>query len=100
MSLDHEFIAAQTKGSQKLWIMLHGLGDSIEGFRWLPEAMNLPDMNYLLVNAPDAYYGGFSWFNFGGDIVPGVQRSRAALGELLDTQRAKGFPTEQTILGG
>ena len=98
--LHHEFIPAAEKNSRALWIMLHGLGDSIEGFRWLPEAMRLPGMNYLLVNAPDEYYGGFSWFNFGGDILPGVVRSRKLLFELLDTQRAKGFATEQTILGG
>lgn len=98
--LDHEFIPAAEKNSRALWIMLHGLGDSIEGYRWLPEAMNLPWMNYLLVNAPDEYYGGYSWFDFGGDIAPGVLRSRKLLFELLDDRRAKGFPTAQTILGG
>jgi phospholipase/carboxylesterase len=98
--LHHEFIPALEKNSRALWIMLHGLGDSIEGYRWLPEAMRLPWMNYLLVNAPDEYYGGFSWFNFGGDIEPGVARSRKLLFELLDDQRAKGFAAERTILGG
>lgn len=98
--LDHEFIPAADKNSRALWIMLHGLGDSIEGYRWLPEAVNLPWMNYLLVNAPDEYYGGYSWFDFGGDIVPGVIRSRKLLMELLDAQRADGFETGQTILGG
>ncbi len=98
--LHHEFIPAAEKNSRALWVMLHGLGDSIEGYRWLPEAMRLPGMNYLLVNAPDEYYGGFSWFNFGGDILPGVERSRKLLFELLNAQRAKGFATEQTILGG
>jgi len=98
--LEHEFIPARETGSRRLWIMLHGLGDSIEGYRWLPEAMRLPWMNYLLVNAPDEYYGGYSWFDFAGDIVPGVQRSRKLLFELLDAQRAQRFPTEQTIFGG
>jgi phospholipase/carboxylesterase len=98
--LHHEFIPAAEKNSRALWIMLPGLGDSIEGYRWLPEAMGLPWMNYLLVNAPDQYYGGYSWFNLGGDILPGVVRSRKLLVKLLDAQRAKGFPTEQTILGG
>jgi len=98
--LDHVFIPAQEAGSRRLWIMLHGLGDSIEGYRWLPEAMRLPWMNYLLVNAPDPYYGGYSWFDFGSDIVPGVERSRKMLFQLLDARRAEGFPTEQTILGG
>lgn len=98
--LDHELIPAEQKDSKRLLIMLHGLGDSLEGYRWLPEAMNLPWLNYLLVNAPDDYYGGYAWFQFGGDIVPGVQRSRKLLFDLLDALRAKGFPTDQTTLGG
>lgn len=99
-ALHHEFIPAPEKTSRRLWIMLHGLGDSIEGYRWLGEAMALPGMNYLLVNAPDEYYGGYSWFDFAGDIVPGVERSRKLLFDLLDAQRAKGFPAEQIIFGG
>ncbi|HLP78036.1 MAG TPA: serine esterase [Candidatus Paceibacterota bacterium] len=98
-TLHHEFIPAR-ENSSRLWIMLHGLGDSIEGYRWLPEAMQLPWMNYLLVNAPDEYYGGFSWYDFAGDMIPGVVRSRKLLFELLDAQRGQGFPTEQTIFGG
>jgi phospholipase/carboxylesterase len=98
--LPHELIPAREKNSRRLMVMLHGLGDSIEGYRWLPEAMNLPWMNYLLVNAPDDYYGGYAWFDFGGDIVPGVQRSRKLLIQLLDAMQAKGFPAEQTTLGG
>jgi phospholipase/carboxylesterase len=98
--LDHELIPAAEKHSKRLMVMLHGLGDSIEGYRWLPEAMRFPWMNYLLVNAPDEYYGGYAWFEFGGDIVPGVQRSRTLLFELLDAMRARGFPTEQCTFGG
>jgi len=98
--LEHELIPATVKNSKRLLIMLHGLGDSIEGYRWMPEAMNFPWMNYLLVNAPDDYYGGYAWFEFGGNIVPGVQRSRNMLFELLDAMRAKGFPSEQTSFGG
>ena len=79
--------------------MLHGLGDSIEGYRWLPEAMNLPWLNYLLVNAPDEYYGGYAWFDL-NDIAPGVQRSRKLLFELLDDLNARGFPAEQITFGG
>lgn len=98
--LQYELIPAQEKNSRRLMVMLHGLGDSLEGFRWLPQALDLPWLNYLLVNAPDDYYGGFSWFDFAGDISPGVARSRELLVELLNEQRGKGFPTEQTTLGG
>lgn len=98
--LHSELIPATEPGSKHLFVMLHGLGDSIEGYRWFPEAMRLPWLNYLLVNAPDDYYGGYSWFDFQGDMLPGVYRSRKLLFELLDAQRAQGFPTEQTTLGG
>ena len=97
--LHSELIPAREKNSRRLMVMLHGLGDSIEGYRWLPEAMNLPWLNYLLVNAPDDYYGGYAWFDL-NDIVPGVQRSRKLLFELLDDLRARGFPAEQITFGG
>jgi phospholipase/carboxylesterase len=96
--LHSELVPAAEKSS-RLMVMLHGLGDSIEGYRWFPEAMNLPWLNYLFVNAPDEYYGGWSWFDL-NDIAPGVQRSRKLLFELLDDLREKGFPEEQITLGG
>ncbi len=99
-TLHSELIPARDASSRRLLIMLHGLGDSIAGFRWLPPALNLPWLNYLLVNAPDQYYGGYSWYDFIGDMSPGVQRSRKMLFELLDAQRLAGFPTDQIVLGG
>jgi phospholipase/carboxylesterase len=98
--LHSELIPAAEKNSRRLMIMLHGLGDSIEGFRWLPPALNLPWLNVLLVNAPDTYYGGFSWFDFPGDMAPGILRSRQLLFQLLDELRAKNFPSEQITLAG
>ena len=98
-TLHSEFIPAADKTSRCLMVMLHGLGDSIEGYRWLAEAMNLPWMNYLLVNAPDEHYGGFSWFDI-DNHPPGVLRSRKSLFQLLDDLRAKHFPAEQITLGG
>ena len=97
--LHSELISAHEKNSRRLMVMLHGLGDSIEGYRWLPEAMNLPWLNYLLVNAPDDYYGGYAWFDL-NDILPGVQRSRKLLFEVLDDLRTRGFPTEQITFAG
>ncbi len=98
--LDSILIDAPQKDSKKLMIMLHGLGDSSAGYEWMPGALNLPWLNYLLVNAPDDYYGGFSWYDFEADMVPGVVRSRKLLFELLDDRHAKGFASEQTVLGG
>jgi phospholipase/carboxylesterase len=98
--LHGEFIPAAQKNSRRLFVVLHGLGDSPAGWRWFPGALDLPEMNYLLVNAPDEYYGGYSWFDYPGDIAPGIQRSRKLLFELLDDLRAKNFPADQITLGG
>ena len=98
--LRSELVPAGQRDSRRLMVMLHGLGDSIEGYRWLPEAMGLPWLNYLLVNAPDEYYGGYSWFDYPDHPAPGVGRSRRLLFELLDDLRAKNFPAEQITLAG
>jgi phospholipase/carboxylesterase len=98
--LHSEFIPAAEKGSRRIFVVLHGLGDSIDGWRWLPPALDLPWMNYLLVNAPDEYYGGWSWFDYPGEIAPGIHRSRQMLFELLDDLQGKKFPADQITLGG
>jgi phospholipase/carboxylesterase len=98
--LHTELIPAADKQSRRLMIMLHGLGDSIEGYRWWPEAINLPWLNHLLVNAPDEYFGGYSWFDFPGDMVPGVRRNTKHLVALLDDLAARGFSADQIVLGG
>lgn len=98
--LTSELIPAAHRASRQLLVVLHGLGDSMEGWRWLPEALQLPDLNYLLVNAPDDYYGGFSWYDLNGDSEPGILRSRRLLAELLDAQEGRGFSSEQTSLLG
>src|SRR5579863_3965614 len=98
--LNTDFVPARQKDSRRLLIALHGLGDSAAGYRWLPGALGLPWMNVLLVNAPDEYYGGFSWYDIYGDAISGIRRSTKLVFELLDAQRAQGFPTEQTTLLG
>jgi phospholipase/carboxylesterase len=98
--LDTVWIKAGDKASRRLMVVLHGLGDSDAGYRWLPGALQLDWMHYLLVNAPDPYFGGFSWYDIYGEGAPGVLRSRALLFELLDEQRRCGFPTELTTIFG
>ena len=98
--LTTDFIPAAENQSRKLIVALHGLGDSMEGYRWLPQILGFPWLNCLLVNAPDEYYGGYSWYDFAADPGPGVTRSRQLLFKILDRQREGGFPTNQTILFG
>jgi phospholipase/carboxylesterase len=90
------FIPAADSESRRLMIMLHGLGDSLEGYAWWPRALGLPWLNFLLVNAPDPWYGGFSWFDI--ESGEGIERSRRLLFQLLDGLGE--FPAEQVVVGG
>lgn len=98
--LKSEFIGATHPASRRLLVMLHGLGDSPAGFRWLPAALRLPWLNYRLVQAPDSYYGGYSWYDFNADPAPGILRSRKLLLEFLEEQRREGYEADQIILSG
>lgn len=89
-----------TKAPGRTLVALHGLGDSPEGYRWLPAALQIPWLNYLLVQAPDPYYGGFSWYDIFGQAGHGVARSRDLLFQLLRDLEGKGAPSENiTLLG-
>ncbi len=98
--LTHELIPARAPGSRRLLVVLHGLGDSLEGYRWLPGELALPWLNYLLVNAPDEYFGGYSWYDIYGDSAPGIARSRRLLTGLLEDLPPRGFAPEDTALLG
>jgi phospholipase/carboxylesterase len=98
--LQTALIPALDKNSKKLLIFLHGLGSSMDEFRDLPQILGLPWLNYLLVNAPDAYYGGFSWYDFAADPGPGIHRSYKALCALLEGLPESGFSARETILAG
>jgi phospholipase/carboxylesterase len=93
--LKTEFIPAAAPSS-RLMIVLHGLGDSLEGWLWLPEALQLPRLNFLLVNAPEPYYGGWSWFDI--DSGAGIAESRQLLFQLLDG--LKDYPAGQIVFSG
>ena len=55
-----------------LLIVLHGLGDSSEGFLWLQDELGIDSLNYLLLNAPDPYYTGYSWYDI-DDPLAGIE---------------------------
>lgn len=98
--LHSQFIPAVDPDSKKLMLVLHGLGDSLEGYRDVPYTLGIPELNYLLINAPDEYYGGYSWYEYEGEAKPGVDRSRNLLFEVLDHQREQGFASEDTLMFG
>lgn len=65
-----------------------------------PKELDIPWLNYLLVNAPIDFNPGFGWFDYPRDTAPGAEQSYLLLHELLDAQRERGFPTEETALFG
>jgi phospholipase/carboxylesterase len=100
--LEHAFLPPlEASGNERLLLVMHGLGDSIEGYRFLPEMLRIPGLHYLLVNAPDSYFTGFSWFDiFGGNMQRGIERSRAALFETLGELEEQGWPPEHVGVFG
>lgn len=98
--LDSLAVPPREAGSDWTMIVLHGLGDSPAGYRWLPDALGLPWLGYRLVTAPDHYFGGWSWYDFAGDPAPGVARSRGLVREFLAALEAEGVPAARTFLLG
>lgn len=85
---------------KRLLIVMHGLGDSVEGYRFLPEFLKIPELGYLLVNAPDPYFTGFSWFDLFGDMKAGIARSRELLFSAMAELKEQGWKPENIGLFG
>jgi len=86
--------------SPRLMVVLHGLGDSLEGFRWLPSAAGLNRYNFLLVNAPLDYGEGFAWYDPERDPQPELERGRARLGRLFAELEGQGWASADILLFG
>ena len=99
LPLNHIFIPSKTP-SKKLIIILHGRGDSSEGFTWLPPLLNLDNMNYLLLDAPYDYFGGRSWYDLPPHQLEGIKHSSSILTEILDTLFEEAFNANESFLFG
>jgi phospholipase/carboxylesterase len=104
---EHQYFPARQPGPrERVLVVFHGLGDSLHGFTWMPRELRLDSLSYLLVNAPDDYYGGYSWFDFtggGADMGPaiaGIKRSRKLIQGLLDELGAQGIADGDIFLFG
>lgn len=87
--------------TDRVLLVMHGLGDSLEGYRFLPDLLKIPGLHYLLVNAPDRYFTGYSWFDiYKGDMKAGIVRSRDLLIATMDELAEQGVPPEHVgVLG-
>ena len=99
LELDNIFIPSKIP-SKKLMIILHGRGDSSEGFVGLPPFLDLPDMNYILFDAPFEYFSGHSWYQLPPDQLPGIEYSSTLLTKDLDTLFNEEFNSNESFLFG
>ncbi len=99
LPLNHIFITSKVP-SKKLMIILHGRGDSSQGFTFLPPYLNIDDMNYILLDAPYDYFGGFSWYDLPPNQLKGIENSRKILTEVLDTLFEDEFNASESFLFG
>ncbi|MEZ0391081.1 MAG: alpha/beta hydrolase [Pseudobdellovibrionaceae bacterium] len=94
-----QFIPSQ-KSSEKLMIVLHGKGDSIRPFMAFDHEMRIPEMNYLLLNAPRKYLDGFSWYGDPPFQKDGVLKVRKKIFRLLQEIEEQGWKPENIFLFG
>ncbi|MEN8304403.1 MAG: alpha/beta fold hydrolase [Campylobacterota bacterium] len=99
LALDNIFIPSKIP-SKKLMIILHGRGDSSEGFRGLPPFLDIDEINYLLLDAPFEYFTGFSWYQLPPDQLPGIKHSSRFLTEIMDELFKEQFNAEESFLFG
>ena len=81
-------------------VVLHGRGDSSEGFRWMPPVLDIDEMNYLLLDAPYDYFGGRSWYDLPPNQLEGIVYSSGILAEIFDTLFESQFNAEESFLFG
>ena len=99
LELENIYIPAKVK-SKKLMIILHGRGDSSEGFRGLPPFLDIDDMNYILFDAPFEYYTGYSWYPLPPGQLPGIEHSSVLLTKTLDALFEEEFNADESFLFG
>ena len=99
LPLENIFIPSKVP-SKKIMIILHGRGDSSEGFTGLPPFLDIEEMNYLLLDAPFEYFSGFSWYQLPPEQLPGIEYSSTILTQILDTLFEEQFNADESFLFG
>jgi len=99
LPLQYTFIESKVP-SNKIMIILHGRGDSSKGFTFLPNYLNIDEMNYLLLDAPYEYYGGFSWYDLPPSQFNGIKHSSMLLTETLNQLFLEDYIAEESFIFG
>jgi len=94
-----KFIPAQKKSS-KLMLVLHGRGDSLRPFKSFDSELNIPEMNYLLLNAPRKFLDGYTWYPEPPYQKNGVLKIREKMFSLLQELEVQGWESQNIFLLG
>ena len=98
------FIPAINKGhtnGNKIMLVLHGLGDSLDSYKSFAQELNVTGLNFLLLNAPTPYFFGHSWYDIPpGNPTPGIDHSSNILLEVIKDVLEHGFCYEDIFLCG
>lgn len=84
------FIPAYRK-SNKLILVLHGKGDSLKPFKEINNELDLKEFNYLLLNAPKKFLGGYSWYGEPPYQKKSVLKIREKIFQLLEKLEIQGW---------
>ncbi len=96
---ESKFIPAKKK-SEYLMIVLHGRGDSIKPFKAFDDELNIPEMNYLLLNAPRKFMKGYTWYGEPPYQAQGVLKIREKIFDLLNDLQNQGWDTRKIFFFG
>lgn len=99
LPLENIFIKSKIP-SKKIMIILHGRGDSSEGFLGLNEFLDIDEMNYLLLDAPFEYFTGYSWYQLPPEQLPGIDYSSKLLTQTLDKLFLEDYNADESFLFG
>ena len=81
-------------------MILDGRGDSPAGYFGFRNDLGLASVPTLLLQAPDPYFTGFSWYDLPPDQGPGIRRSRELLAVAFDRLATFGQRADRTFLLG
>jgi phospholipase/carboxylesterase len=96
---EFELLPAQV-ASKYLMIVLHGKGDSLKPFIDFDKELGIANMNFMLLNAPNKYLTGRSWYGDPPFQSSGVLKIRKKMFRLLDEQIALGWDPKKIFLLG
>ena len=101
--LNSFFIPSVNKGmtsGEKLMLVLHGRGDTLDSYKTITKEINVTGLNYLLLNAPFTEFFGYTWYDDSFGFDQRYQRSMEHLLGTIEACERQGYKSEDIFLFG